>query len=56
MTFTYCNYLGDLELKKKETPGCRLYEFLMVSGFLLLHQLLPFIIGRSLLTGVRELV
>ena len=26
MTFTYCNYLGDLELKKKETPGCRLYE------------------------------
>ena len=26
MTFNYCNFLGELELKKKETPGCRLYE------------------------------
>ena len=26
MTFTYCNFLGDLELEKKETPGCRLYH------------------------------
>jgi len=26
MTFTHCNFLGELELKKKETPGCRLYE------------------------------
>ena len=26
MTFKYCNFLGELELKKKETPGCRLYE------------------------------
>ena len=26
MTFIYENHLGDLELKKKETPGCRLYE------------------------------
>ena len=26
MSFTHCNFLGDLELKKKETPGCRLYE------------------------------
>ena len=26
MTFDHCNYLGDLELKKKDTPGCRLYE------------------------------
>ena len=26
MTFTHCNYLGELELKKKDTPGCRLYE------------------------------
>ena len=25
MTFTHCNFLGDLELEKKETPGCRLY-------------------------------
>jgi len=26
MTFEHCNYLGDLELDKKETPGCRLYH------------------------------
>jgi len=26
MTFKYCNFLGELELKKRETPGCRLYE------------------------------
>ena len=26
MTFDHCNHLGELELKKKETPGCRLYE------------------------------
>jgi len=26
MTFIYENHLGDLELKKRETPGCRLYE------------------------------
>ena len=26
MTFTHCNFLGDLELEKKETPGCRLYH------------------------------
>ena len=26
MTFNYCNFLGELELKKRETPGCRLYE------------------------------
>jgi len=26
MTFTHYNYLGDLELDKKETPGCRLYQ------------------------------
>ena len=26
MIFEHCNYLGDLELDKKETPGCRLYE------------------------------
>ena len=26
MSFTHCNFLGDLELKNKDTPGCRLYE------------------------------
>ena len=26
MTFKYCNFLGELELKNKDTPGCRLYE------------------------------
>ena len=26
MTFTHCNFLGDIELVKKETPGCRLYQ------------------------------
>ena len=26
MTFTHCNFLGDIELTKKETPGCRLYQ------------------------------
>ena len=26
MTFDHCNYLGDIELEKKETPGCRLYQ------------------------------
>ena len=26
MTFTHCNFLGELELVKKETPGCRLYQ------------------------------
>ena len=26
MSFTHCNYLGDLELEKKETNGMRLYN------------------------------
>jgi genome maintenance exonuclease 1 len=26
MIFTHHNYLGELELDKKETPGCRLYQ------------------------------
>ena len=26
MIFEHCNHLGDLELEKKETPGCRLYH------------------------------
>jgi len=26
MKFEHCNHLGELELKKRETPGCRLYE------------------------------
>ena len=26
MNFTHCNYLGDLELNKKETNGIRLYN------------------------------
>ena len=26
MSFTHCNFLGDLELDKNETPGCRLYQ------------------------------
>lgn len=26
MNRTFVNHLGDIELKKKETPGCRLYE------------------------------
>ena len=26
MSFTHCNFLGDLELDKRETPGCRLYQ------------------------------
>ena len=26
MSFTHCNFLGDLELDKKATPGCRLYQ------------------------------
>ena len=26
MNFEHCNYLGELELKVKNTPGCRLYE------------------------------
>ena len=26
MTFEHCNFLGDIELEKKETPGCRLYQ------------------------------
>ncbi len=26
MTFTHCNFLGDIELVKKDTPGCRLYQ------------------------------
>ena len=26
MTFIHNNYLGDIELNKKETPGCRLYQ------------------------------
>ena len=26
MTFTHCNFLGDIELEKRETPGCRLYQ------------------------------
>ena len=26
MIFEHCNHLGDIELEKKETPGCRLYQ------------------------------
>ena len=26
MNFIHHNYLGDIELEKKETPGCRLYH------------------------------
>ena len=26
MIFEHCNYLGELELEKKDTPGCRLYK------------------------------
>ena len=26
MTFDHCNFLGELELEKRETPGCRLYQ------------------------------
>ena len=26
MTFNYCNYLGDIELENKDTPGCRFYK------------------------------
>ena len=26
MIFEHCNFLGDIELEKKETPGCRLYQ------------------------------
>ena len=26
MIFEHCNYLGDLELTKKDNPGCRLYQ------------------------------
>ena len=26
MTFAHCNYLGDIELEKRETPGCSLYQ------------------------------
>ena len=26
MPFTHCNFLGELELDKKETTGCRLYQ------------------------------
>jgi genome maintenance exonuclease 1 len=26
MNFTHHNYLGDIELEKKDTPGCRLYK------------------------------
>ena len=26
MIFEHCNYLGDLELNKKETKGIRLYN------------------------------
>ena len=26
MIFEHCNYLGELDLEKKETPGCRLYK------------------------------
>ena len=26
MKFEHCNHLGDIELEKRETPGCRLYQ------------------------------
>jgi len=38
MTFEHCNFLGDLELKKKDTPGCRLYEIHCGQWVLLLLQ------------------
>ena len=54
MNFTHHNFLGDIELEKKETPGCRLYQLPDGSGFLLLHQLLLFIIVIFLLSGERK--
>ena len=26
MIFNHCNYLGDIELENKDTPGCRFYQ------------------------------
>ena len=56
MTFTHCNFLGDLELEKKETPGCRLYHLPDGQWVPSITSVTSFIIVRSLLTGVRELV
>ena len=50
MSFIHHNFLGDLELQKKETNGIRLYN--LPNG-----EWVPSItsvIDRSLLTGERE--
>ena len=54
MIFEHCNHLGELELKKKDTPGCRLYELPDGQWVPSITSELPFTIDRFLLSGGRE--
>ncbi|BCU96501.1 MAG: hypothetical protein CM15mV12_2690 [uncultured marine virus] len=56
MNFKHCNYLGDLELKKKDTPGCRLYELPDCKWVPSITSVTSFIIVRFLSSGEKELV
>ena len=56
MTFEHCNHLGDLELEKKETPGCRLYHLPDGQWVPSITSVTSFYTEISLLSGGRELV
>ena len=56
MTFDHCNFLGELELEKKETPGCRLYKLPDGQWVPSITSVTSYYIGRSLLIGESELV
>ena len=54
MTFEHCNFLGDIELEKKETPGCRLYQVPSGEWVPSITSVTSFIIVISLSSGERE--
>ena len=56
MKFEHCNHLGDLELKKKETKGIRLYNLPNGEWVPSITSVTSFTIVRYLLIGERELV
>ena len=56
MIFEHCNYLGELELKKKDTPGCRLYELPSGQWGPSITSVTSFIIVRFSLSGDSGLV
>ena len=55
MTFIHHNFLGDIELEKKDTPGCRLYQLPDGNWVPSITSVTSFYIGIFSLSGEREL-